>query len=399
MSGPPTTLSPKARRNALIILVLALIADTVTYGLVMPFLPLHVASLGVGETGTGLLFGSYAAAMLAVLIPLIWKAQRFKAQTLLVGGLVCLTFATGMFALSGAWLPGLFIARALQGASAAVSWVGAPAVVACLYPSQERGAAMGWVMTGTAVGTLLGPPVGGALYDWGGFVAPFAAVLALCMVMIPCVVWALRRLPPMPESQDLPLQELVRLPGMTKVLALTAIATSVLALLEPALPMVMTALYETNALENGLLVGLVVLAFGVVSPLAGRLSDRWGRFRMMGVGYIGLAAMMPLTVAVPGLAWAAVCIALCGPALAFSLSACMPAMADLFEPLPEERRDYLKLYALYNIVYGLGMLCGPVFGGVLLDLFEPLIALGTVGACCLIVGLWLSWTSRATAPS
>jgi MFS family permease len=67
----------------------------------------------------------------------------------------------------------MVMARFLQGASAAATWVAGLALLADTYPSHELGSAMGLVMTAMSLGMLLGPPFGGFVYEWGGYQLPF----------------------------------------------------------------------------------------------------------------------------------------------------------------------------------------------------------------------------------
>jgi MFS family permease len=67
----------------------------------------------------------------------------------------------------------MVMARFLQGASAAATWVAGLALLADTYPSHELGSAMGLVMTAMSLGMLLGPPFGGFVYQLGGYQLPF----------------------------------------------------------------------------------------------------------------------------------------------------------------------------------------------------------------------------------
>jgi MFS family permease len=71
------------------------------------------------------------------------------------------------------YYPVMVMARFLQGASAAATWVAGLALLADTYPSHELGSAMGLVMTAMSLGMLLGPPFGGFVYEWGGYQLPF----------------------------------------------------------------------------------------------------------------------------------------------------------------------------------------------------------------------------------
>ena len=82
-------------------------------------------------------------------------------------GCVALAASTVLFAFADA-LPWLFAARLVQGAADAVTWVVGFALIADLYGPEERGRVMGIVMSGTSVAFMVGPSIGGWLYEIGG---------------------------------------------------------------------------------------------------------------------------------------------------------------------------------------------------------------------------------------
>src|SRR5271155_5850713 len=83
------------------------------------------------------------------------------------------------------------LGRLLQGAAAVASWTAGLALIAEHYP-EKRVEMMGFALTGSTAGSLLGPVIGGSLYEAGGYTLPFAVngVLvaidaALCVFLLP----------------------------------------------------------------------------------------------------------------------------------------------------------------------------------------------------------------------
>ena len=83
----------------------------------------------------------------------------------LLAGLVGFALATLLFA-TATTFPQLLVARALQGVAAAITWTAGLALLAEVVPALERDRAMGLALSGQAAGMLLGPVVGGWLYQW-----------------------------------------------------------------------------------------------------------------------------------------------------------------------------------------------------------------------------------------
>lgn len=99
-------------------------------------------------------------------------------RRLLLAGLALFTGASLLCALAPS-LPWLVAARALQGLGAAVMMALAMALVADAVPAERTGSAMGLLGTLSAVGTALGPTLGGVLIAGWGWPALFAVNLPL----------------------------------------------------------------------------------------------------------------------------------------------------------------------------------------------------------------------------
>lgn len=156
------------KSSVLVVVILAIFADMLMYGLVVPFLPVHAESLGATQSEIGLLFASYALALFMA-TPLFGAlSDRVGRKKMLVSGLIALAATTLIYAFATSfWV--LVLARLLQGLAAAIPWTAGLALLADVFPKEERGRAMGLAMSGQAAGVLLGPPIGGCLYEAGGY--------------------------------------------------------------------------------------------------------------------------------------------------------------------------------------------------------------------------------------
>ena len=134
--------------------------------------------LGASPVVTGALFGSYAGGLFLATPLAGWLADRLGGRRTLLGGLFALLAATLLFAFSTD-LTLLFVARAAQGVAGAFTWTAGLSLLAQIVDERERPAAFGRIFVATGVGTLLGPSLGGALYTWGGFRAPFLFAMIL----------------------------------------------------------------------------------------------------------------------------------------------------------------------------------------------------------------------------
>src|SRR5207249_8427149 len=133
-------------------------------------------------------FASFGVTLFAVSIPMGAMSDRIGRRLPLVGGLIALAGSSVIFAFAPrmSWL---FAARLVQGAADAVTWVVGFALIADLYRSEERGRVMGMVMSGTGFAFMVGPTLGGWLYEIGGIRLPFIVVAGLAGLAAIGFVW------------------------------------------------------------------------------------------------------------------------------------------------------------------------------------------------------------------
>jgi EmrB/QacA subfamily drug resistance transporter len=172
------------------------------WALVSLSLPLLLASLGASIVNVGLptLAAEFSAsfqevqwillAYLLAITTLIVSVGRLGDLTgrrrLLLAGLFLFTLASFLCAVAPT-LRLLVAARAMQGLAAAVMMVLTMAVIGESVPKGKIGRAMGLLGAASAVGTALGPSVGGVLIAWLGWRAIFfinvpAGLLTLLLV-------------------------------------------------------------------------------------------------------------------------------------------------------------------------------------------------------------------------
>src|SRR5262249_12398653 len=133
---------------------------------------------------------SFGITLLLVAVPMGAVSDRIGRKWPLVTGMMVLGSATLLFATARS-LPWLFAARMVQGAADGVTWVVGLALVADLYGAEERGRVMGYVMSGTSVAVVIGPSLGGWLYETGGIALPFVVVASVSLLTA-IGFWAIR---------------------------------------------------------------------------------------------------------------------------------------------------------------------------------------------------------------
>lgn len=348
-----------SQRAALMVATLALGTDMLVYGLAIPVLPRLASQYGTSTGALGVMFASYALTMLLV-SPLVgrWLDRRGPRMPMLLGlaGLAgsCILFALASDALT------LVLARVLQGASAAVSWTAAFALIASRFAPGPRGAALGIAFAGVGAGTLLGPPLGGLLFQHVGERAPFIAAGILCLVD-GVVRYRLVEDPPTQSHEAVSLASFMASRGAWRLIALTAVGAAALSFFEPVLPGRIAAITRADATTVGVLFAVAVLISTALTPAIGAASYRLpsAALPITGAGLLiagGLALAQATGTIVFGIGLAFIAVA----------AACiLTPTLSLMSHLAERRRPpaYGSAYALYTIAYVAGLAVGPLAAG------------------------------------
>jgi len=170
------------------------------YTLVLPFLPnlfagrLHVPEHQVSQW-TALSFEVFAVATLLsnAVVGLFADASASKSRSFLIS-VIIMVISTIVFFL-GTTPVTIVISRAIQGASTTFTWVTGLAYLVSQVGEDELGAYVGWTTVGVAIGEIVGPMVGGPIYDYLGHWAAFGVVEALLLVDILLRVFAKEKKP------------------------------------------------------------------------------------------------------------------------------------------------------------------------------------------------------------
>ncbi len=168
-------------QRAVPIALVAMLIDSIGFGIVLPVLPSLIVELGSVTLAQASRIGGYLLAVYAVTHvfagPVIGSlSDRFGRRRVLLISLTCfgIDYALMGFAPTLAWL---FVGRAIAGIAGA-TYGPANAVIADVTPPEKRGQAFGLLGAAFGGGFILGPAVGGLLSDLGPR-APFLAAAAL----------------------------------------------------------------------------------------------------------------------------------------------------------------------------------------------------------------------------
>jgi len=274
-------------------------------------------------------------------------------------------------------------------------------------PGAQRGRAMGLIVWGSTVGSIIGPMLMAPAIRIGALVgvssvasaflisvAGYAVAAGLLQAFLrPDPLAIARRLEPSTPARS---GERGRAAGaiLREPRVIVAYGTLMVSQL------VMIGTTSTSPLylhDHGHAVGTIGLAVSmhlggmyVASPLSGWLCDRFGRLPMIGAGGVVLLAALALAGLAPGRAGAVVIAGLFLNGVGWNL-AFVSASALLTDALsPHERAS---IQGLADLVMGLMGAVGSALGGVVLGAWG-FGMLNALGAALLIVPLAASWLQR-----
>ncbi len=215
-------------------------------------------------------------------------ADRFGKRQVVTLAMVAFTVGTGLCAL-GATLTGLALFRALTGVFAASVMPISLALIADLFPMEERQTAIGTFMGISFLGQGLSMAIGGTIaffVSWRGVFAVYAVLSAVATVLLLKIG---KRIPSArnPESRMLA-------PYAALLTKKASVLTYLVILFEGVLIVgsfsyIGAFISQAYHFDN-LVIGLIMTTFGLMAVLAGRISGalaaRFGRRTVLAAGLI-----------------------------------------------------------------------------------------------------------------
>jgi len=341
------------------IVTFATFTDVVAYSIAVPVLPDLSRRLGASPTTVGLLFASFGLTLLVTSVPMGAISDRIGRRLPLLAGLVALSASTLLFAFA-IELPMLFAARLAQGAADAVAWVVGLALIADLYGPEERGRAMGFMMSGSTFGFMIGPALGGWLYERGGTEVPFLVVAAMALAAAAGVAWL--RLPEQSHADDpVPLRTVLRVPAVLACATAVVVGGGTIAMLEPVLSLYLSVDIGLRPSSIGFVFGLGALAAGALHPVFGRIADRHGARTLTLAGLVATGLVLPVFGLIYSFQSGLVLYGLGAIPVSMVVTPSLAYMAEATSMAGT--RSFGVAYGLYNVAWALGLLVGPAFGG------------------------------------
>ena len=359
------------------------LVDTMFFAAVAPLLPHYTDELDLSKTAAGILTAAYPAGTFVGALPSGWLAIRWGVKATLLLGLSMLGLASLGFAFASNIVL-LDAARFIQGIGGACMWAAGMAWLVSASPAERRGEMIGAALSAAIVGVLLGPVLGGA----ASVLSPEAVFSSVAFVAVVLAAWAwsMPTVEPEPSPGIGAMLRALRRPAVMIGFWLFTIPALFSGVIEVLVP-----LHMDDLGASGTTIGAVFLfaaaVEAVLSPIAGRFSDRAGRMAPIRVGLIGAmvaAVVLPLphTVVPVGLAVAGTVAALA--------TFWAPGMALLSDAAEDAGLDLALAFAISNLAWALGHVFGAGVGGAVADATSDAVPYAALAIACAVTFTGLS---------
>lgn len=298
-----TSTSVWADRFAVVLLCLVMFTSGADMLIMTPILPQVAEDLGVGIDVAGLWVTSYSIATATFALIFGPISDRVGRKPVLLGGIVVLAAGTAGCGFAERY-DLMLAARFVAGAGAGLLVTSTTSYVADYFDDEHRAVVMGYVMSGFFLSLILAVPLGAFLagaFGWQHMFLVFTGFAALVAVGLAFLPRTSTERDESALSVGRALKNYATLIRDPKVLGVLLMSAAIGA------SMTMFSVYTSPWLERTLGFdttdrGLVYAVGGpavlVGGPIAGRLSNRFGRVALIVAGSVLMAAMqlvMPFT--------------------------------------------------------------------------------------------------------
>uniref|UniRef100_A0A8C2JJZ2 Solute carrier family 18 member B1 n=1 Tax=Cyprinus carpio TaxID=7962 RepID=A0A8C2JJZ2_CYPCA len=412
-----------SRQQILTLVAMASInfSSMICYSILGPFFPNEAKKKGVSQAMIGLIFGIYALCTLVGSLILGKYIVQIGAKFMIVAGLFVSSGSTVLFGFLDQVSDGTifivlcFITRCVNAIGFSAAVTSSFAVSAKVFPDNIA-TVLGFMEIFTGLGLILGPLLGGWLYQSFGYEIPFVFTGCLLFATVPLNLWILpsfdvclfhSNIDAVPSQNSF-----LRLCTRIKILLICFVVfmlSSGIGFLDATLSIFAIEKLNLSAGSVGLLMIGLSLPYGAASPVFGVISDKYPSVRkwMMVVGGMATAVSFcflgPLPVFhIRSQLWLTVLMLI---VVGFSLCmTCIPTFPEMIacahENGFEEGLSTLGLVSgLFSAVWSAGMFFGPTVGGYITQALNFEWSAGVQGALAFLAVRKISFQIKVSQKS
>lgn len=375
--------SRQLSREQLFVLISAAsinLGSMMCYSILGPFFPKEAEKKGVSNTVTGMIFGCYALFdLLASLVFGKYLVQigakfMFVAGMFVSGGVTILFGVLDQVPDGPIFIAMCFLVRVADAVSFAAAITASFSILVKAFPNNVA-TVLGSLEIFSGLGLVLGPPLGGFLYQSFGYEMPFILLGCIVLLMVPLNMYILPNYDSDPGKHSF--WKLITLPKVALIAFVINSLSSCFGFLDPTLSLFVLEKFNLPAGYVGLVFLGLALSYSISSPLFGLLSDKiphlrkwflvWGNI-ITAVCYMLLGPIPVLQI--KSQLWLLVLIlVLNGVSAGMSIIPTIPEILSCaYENGFEEGLSTVGLVSgLSSAMWSVGAFIGPTLGGFLYE--------------------------------
>uniref|UniRef100_A0A8D1WQ86 Major facilitator superfamily (MFS) profile domain-containing protein n=1 Tax=Sus scrofa TaxID=9823 RepID=A0A8D1WQ86_PIG len=352
--GPPEsareTPSRLSREQIFVLISAASInlGSMMCYSILGPFFPKEAEKKGASNTVIGMIFGCYAFFDLLASLVFGKYLVHIGAKFMFVAGMFVSGGVTVLFGVldqvpeGPVFIAMCFLVRITDAISFSAAITASSSILAKAFPNNVA-TVMGSLEIFSGLGLVLGPPLGGFLYQSFGYEVPFIFLGCIVLLMVPLNMCILPNYESDPGKHSF--WKLITLPKVAFLSFVITSLSSCFGFLDPTLSLFVLEKFHLPAGYVGLVFLGLALSYTISSPLMGLLSDKMPHLRKWLLVFGNLIT--------------AGCYLLLGPA---------PVLHMKSENGFEEGLSTLGLVSgLFGAMWSVGAFAGPTLGGILYE--------------------------------
>ncbi|XP_016049039.1 MFS-type transporter SLC18B1 isoform X2 [Erinaceus europaeus] len=253
------------------------LSSMMCYSILGPFFPKEAEKKGASNTIIGMIFGCYAlfdflsSLIFGNYLVHIGAKFMFVAGMFVSGGVTILFGVLDQVPDGPVFIAMCFLLRIADAISFSAAITASFSILAKTFPNNVA-TVLGSLETFSGLGLVLGPPLGGFLYQSFGYEVPFIILGCIVLLMVPLNMYILPNYESDPNEHSF--WKLISLPKVA-VIAFTIIsASSCLGFLDPTLSLFVLKKFNLPPGYVGLVYLGMASSYMISSPLLGLLSDK-----------------------------------------------------------------------------------------------------------------------------
>ncbi|XP_006834783.1 PREDICTED: MFS-type transporter SLC18B1 [Chrysochloris asiatica] len=356
------------------------LGSSMCYSILGPFFPKEAEKKGASNTVIGMIFGCYALFdLLASLVfgkYLVHIGAKFMfiAGMFVSGGVTILFGVLDQVPAGPPFIAMCFLVRVADAVSFAAAITASFSILAKAFPNNVA-TVLGSLEIFSGLGLVLGPPLGGFLYQTFGYEMPFIFLGCIVLLMVPLNMYILPNYDADPSEHSF--WKLITLPKVALIAFVINSLSAGFGFLDPTLSLFVLEKFNLPAGYVGLVFLGLALCYAISSPLLGLLSDKMPYLRkwllvfgnLITAGCYMLLGPVPLLHIKSQLWMLVLVLVVIGISTGMSIIPTFPELLSCaYENGFEEGLSTLGLVSgLFGAIWSVGAFLGPTLGGFLYE--------------------------------